>query len=374
MDQLVAIDLASGALLGALPPVSGPFDSASIADIDANGRPELVTVATEGPRYSGSYRLLFLDFTDGRIDYLEEVAWNEPAPTPASAVAQLDGDLQLEVCTFRGVESSVSIRCEDALTHEVQWETPLPEAVFGVTLAVADLDGDDSPELVGTTELGGAMALNGLTGALLWFDALLEGPDSSGSRLRLANVDNDSGLEVLVGGRYGPPSIGAFVVLDGVTGSVDFGPFQLDGAVFEPMQLDSGPHEVVAARPDGSIARVDLSTGDLGPTLATFAAPVHSLRAADLTRDGVVDLVGFSTDRLRIIDGASGQETWSSDFLGLRSGYPDGHWIFESGHDRPPVILADTFVGFIAIEAPLFSLFGDGFESGGTLEWSRVEP
>lgn len=272
------------------------------------------------------------------------------------------------------MQSLSAVRCEDAASHQIQWETVLPEGLHAFVLTIADLDDDGASEVVGSTHFGGAFVLEGSTGALRWGTPYVEGSDSEGERLRVADLDDDSGLEILVGGRRFPTGIGGLTVFDGTTGDVDFGPLQVAGGVIETTQLDTGPFEVVAATADGTIVPVNLSTGELGPALYAFEAPVHAIRAADLTRDGTPDLAGFSADRLRVIDGALGQEIWSSDFLGTRSGYPDGLWIVARGAGRAPCVLVDTYVGIHVFESPLQLLFEDGLESGDTGAWSNVQP
>jgi hypothetical protein len=371
LNRIVALDLDSGTIVSATPGLSGPFESASLVDLDRSGSLELVTVATEGARYSGDGRLLYLGFPERSILFLEDIAWTDPEPHPASTVGQLDSDEQLEICTLRGNSQTRTLRCEDSVSHSPQWEVELPENVYGSALAISDLDGDGASEIVATTDQGGALALQGQTGAPIWFTS---GGSAAGYRLRIANVDGDAALEVLVGGRYNAPNPGAFRVFDGATGELEFGPFSFHDAVFETIQLDEGPVDVVVAEPDGTIGRLNLLTGELEATIADFGEPVRALRSSDLNRDGTVDLVGFTTGRLKVFDLASSTIAWSSEPLGSRAGLYDGLWIVNTTANGPPIVLADTFVGLVGIEAPLVLLFADGFESGDTQAWSHVQP
>lgn len=205
----------------------------------------------------------------------------------APVVADFRGDDRPEVAI--GTRSAVVALSPNGT---VQWTS---EAVS--TDVVAGPPGSDRLVTSGTS---GVRALNGTTGAVAWswaFDGVTRVHD-------VADVDGDSGWEVLVG-----TTDGQVVVLDAENGTPEWSTtVSSAGAVVQgprPADLDGdGTLEVVTATREGTVVALD---GETGAEVAAFerAVPVWTfVTPADLDGDGADEvLVRYGDGRVTALDG-----------------------------------------------------------------------
>ncbi|HXE96939.1 MAG TPA: FG-GAP-like repeat-containing protein, partial [Dongiaceae bacterium] len=111
------------------------------------------------------------------------------------AVADLDGDGTKEIVTSNGTGISVY----NAQTGEVKWSV---NSGGGASIAVGNVDSDAAPEIVTTTYGGKGYVLNGLTGAVKWSYI-----NSFGSIVRLADLDGDGKQEIIGASSWGKITI-----------------------------------------------------------------------------------------------------------------------------------------------------------------------
>lgn len=376
LDEIVAVDLSSGEILATSEDIYGPIGTLGVGDFDADGDPELATITLS--RVSNVARWTFLDRSTHEIEYLEPAEPYQERAYGGLATIQMDGDPRPEICGFREDFLSITsyLRCEDPLTHETQLEYTFPEGHQGSVLAIADLDGDQEEEIVATTTYGGVLVFDSGTGDLRW-GVLEAGANVSGNRLRIGDLDADAAKEIVVGGST-TCCDAAIVVYDDGTESLEYGPFTLTDHTFEIAPRSGGPgNDLLVSGESHTIRALDLSSGELSAPIASYAGPVNSIRAADVTRDGVVDWVVLVEDRIVVRDGALGADIWTGPDLGWESSYPpfaEALWVEEGPGQAPPWIYASLREGIIAFEAPLIPVFLDGFESGDTGAWSEVMP
>jgi hypothetical protein len=152
----------------------GPHSSVLLADLDGDGRAELIrgTVDTAPGRIGR--RLVVLDPATGRELRGATVDPTFEPATPDGAVmaaGQFDADAQAEIVLAYADLGWRPLRVIDGLTLETQWERYFQPAV--VAVAAHDVDGDGTDDviaLVGRT----LMFLDGRDGSDIWASAPLD--------------------------------------------------------------------------------------------------------------------------------------------------------------------------------------------------------
>ncbi|NOT30867.1 MAG: VCBS repeat-containing protein [Planctomycetes bacterium] len=238
-------DERTGAVLGGFDSGVDRLGGFAVADVDHDGRAELLVIADPFSSQPG----LSVFEADGTL------LWSLPALEGMSlVVAELDGDDAVEIVTSAG-------DVVDADTHAIQHHFPvtgglllevgqldadrLPEIViarsFGTlwafdvdvpaekwhfenfntsALELADLDGDGIDEvLVGDAQFGGITFYDGVT---LAQEGFLSNPDHGITDIAVADLDDDPGLEIAWGTGSSSTGTDAFFVSSAETQAVEW--------------------------------------------------------------------------------------------------------------------------------------------------------
>ncbi|MCK6523728.1 hypothetical protein L6R49_20145 [Myxococcota bacterium] len=272
-NTLVAISGDDGALLFELPGAAGDAGVA-IADVDADGVSEVVTVNNKG-------RVI-------AVDGAGTIEWTSPAlglPTfPQLTVADLDGDGLPEViadlAVLNGEDGSLAATLGNVTTRH---RTPV----------AADLDQDGQQEILLGEHVFDA------NGALLW----TTGATGMGTFAAVADVDGDPGGEV-------------YIVSKNQVYLYDEDGTQLKRASLPGEEPNPGPPCVADFDGDGEVELVV----PVGTTLAAFNHKLTNLwdvpmqdasgsagcSGYDLDGDGAYEVIIADEVALRILDGATG--------------------------------------------------------------------
>jgi len=375
--SLSVVDTVTRAIEYTAPDLRGPLRGLGIADLDLNGRNELVA-ATESGSAEGDEagRLLTWIGDSGTLvrvgEPLESGGFGGYKLGPVVA-SQLDADPQPEICL--AITSPNRIRCEDGLSHEVHWEVPIPDGAEGLALLAGQLDEDPSHEVIVATSASKVLAFEGDSGWLKWGSPQLQ--ESSGPHnLRIGNVIGDSRIEILAGGAGGFPS--ALALIDAQSGLLALPeiPWTLGIEGFELAEIDGDPEiELLVSRDNGDIVAFDPVTQTFGAPIASFEPTILAFRFGDVTRDDVPDLILTRFQGgLLVWDGAAGAVTWTSPWLGDRPGLQGSLWIGDFDDDSISEIAVSMEAALAVFEAPLVALLRADFETGDTSEWSSTQP
>jgi len=266
----------------------GFFASPAVADVDGDGKLDLLAGSMDHSVYA-------LRGTDGAV--LWHVAGLEHYVRNSPPIADFDGDGRLEITVQ--TEAAV-VHTYDALTGREKWSIDLGDIVAS-TPAVGDLDGDGRPEIVYSMVVqGGVVALHG-NGTLMWrnvaHDFSYRGPT-------LVDVNGDGRPDV-VEGDTDDPSVTAYRGTDGaILWETHLpGPWASGPLVTADIDGDGTP-EILSGSDAGLIA-LDAQTGAI---LWTFRMP--PIRGEPLVRDidgdGLAEiLVGAGDGRLYVLGAAT---------------------------------------------------------------------
>jgi len=370
-DGILLFDPATLLLQARTLPLASQLATFALGDLDGDSAPDLVA-AFRGDSYGyGEERIAYFDISARRIDWVEPTS----EETEFLALGQADADPQPEICrTNSGYYYDHSLRCEDSLTHAVEWGIDFQGNDSPGQVALLDLDGSAPLEVAVPTASGFVYAFEGPSGWLRWAS-----PASASltSTLLVAEVDGVGPPELLSGGGvdyYG----GNLAVIDPATGAILAGPHEIYLSAFDAANVDGDPEMDVVGGigtyGTSQLAEIDPWTGAIQPAIATFDDPVRAIRIAEMTGDAQLDFVVVSGSKALVIDGETTNIVWESPDLGSEAQGSNDLELADLGGSNRPEILVNLGVGFAVFGVVDLVLFADGFESANTSAWSTTLP
>ena len=295
-ETIAAFDVASSAAVFVLDRIESPIVDLATGDLTDPPTRFVATASSSGEfSWNGPAHLLRFDVPELELAYSSAIENPEASGTVNLLSAQLDSDAASELCVAYSENGGGIVYCEDGQTHEEQWRVHLADGP--VSIVAADLELDGSNEVLIGTSLAAVYALDGEVGWLRWRTEIFW--DASFSVVRVGNVDLDAALEVIAGGSGSGPHPDLLMVFDAQSGALEWGPHLTQALAFDVGQIDQDEvDEVVIGTEGGEVRVLDPITGSTSPPLSDFGQTVHSLRIADLDRDGVADLAVCAGGRL----------------------------------------------------------------------------
>jgi hypothetical protein len=359
--------------------VSGYWELPGVGadDLDDDGVPDLLVATRYGaavPDASGAGELLQLRGRDG---------WFERSRLPGfpgpPGVAQIDAAVVLRPASGQAAElcaaSGPDLRCLDGRTGAETWHTGVDPGHRILDLAVGDLHGDGSREIV-LSEIDdqawdvAVRALDGTTGAELWSTPRFPF-GNGGDHLLIGDVDRDGSAEVVLAGRL----LEGFVVIDGSSGAVEGMPttVQLEDLTLGDVDGDGWP-DLVASDTYGQVGIVDATTGAWLQDLLTVAEPIRSLAVGDFVGGPGGELAVLTQDTTRIFDPVTQQALWSSPQANYSWSSAELAVADVDGDGREDLVIRGWPWGLAVVGEPYAGndIFRDGFELGSTVAWSRA--
>lgn len=173
-------------------PAAGPVSAVVEADINRDGRPDLVLIE---PATSG-FELVWLE--NGTTGWTRRLIATS-ASLAGMAVADLDRDGDLDVVASSPANNAIRWFANDG-GDGTAWlpQTSITNTAGGITgIAVADIDGDGQQDIVGALTGVGEVRFWRLNGAGLWQERLI-GAGASGIReVAVADIDSDGRIDVV---------------------------------------------------------------------------------------------------------------------------------------------------------------------------------
>jgi len=265
-------------------PTAGSDSPPTIADIDNDGKPEILHGGFDG-------HVLCLNAEDGSQAWSKTVfsnSWVQTAPT----IVDLDGDGQLDFVagTWAFSPDTSRIYAYRASNQTLLWSKAVADYIYHGT-ATADIDNDGKPELIVGDYSGKLYALNGENGSTLWeYQASVY----IGAPATIADVNHDGNCDVIFCDAYGVGALsntggliwyynipGVATAFRGVAVADIDGDNQLD-VVFGT----SKGHVIVLKGSNGNVIwDMDLAA-HIGKTFDIDHAPL----VADFDQDGKIDI------------------------------------------------------------------------------------
>jgi hypothetical protein len=328
-DYLFVHDVATQAREWRSADIDGPFYAMDYGDVDDDSEPEILYGCISSESGYGDGLWFVHDAVTKALEYQSD----EPTGSDWMGLwrvrhGNVDDDPQAEVFIITSRAYTGYIQAYDGLTHTLEWEAQTVGSGQGfVSMAVADVDDDNTLEIVAgvfkehTGSPGEYLyVFDGVTGAEEWRSVALGSGWPSLSLLRVADVDDDANLEMLVS-VFG----GALYVYDGVTHVEEVQSFDLDITALDVADVDGDDQiDIVIGNSSGALHVIDVETGGIMTTIGNYGGQIDGLSVVDVNLDVVPDYVFAVGNELYIYNGADpAQALWGSGVIGSSVGRND---------------------------------------------------
>jgi len=263
--------------------------------------------------------------------------------------------------------------CEQRKTSELVWNSELPVLGSQSSPRVADLNQDGTLDIVigagkneGQSSSQGILALNGLTGDILWQQ---ESNDQVYGSATFYDINDDDVVDVFIGGRSP-----VFKALNGKTGEVlwkfeyhhesdpilKFARFNFNSSVLVPDQNNDGLSDLLNINGGNSLAIPGLENDRFPGVLMVFDIRTGNILAADTMPDGkesYMSPLSFTdpgNNETSIIFGTGG-ETISGNLYIAKLGD-----LMKGKLTNASILVSENKHGFIATPV-LADITGDGY-------------
>ncbi len=309
-DHLLLYDTVSASVEIESPSFFGPHYSLSQAVI--GGEPQLVysTYYPGGFDADPSYFQVDADTLE-TIRASAEIAGG-PQYLFGVEAADLDGDGEDEILV--GGDDGMLAAYEGA-SGALRWQSAISDGHQIHGIEAVDVDGDGDLEVVAsahrrtTAATGPAIfVFDAADGSVEWQSSSLINGFVQAPHLRVADVDGDPALEILVAGE-----LDDLWIFDGQTKALQLQTSSLQITALDTADRDGdGVDEIFVGNDDGEIVILDPSTGAVVDTVHPLSyAPIQGLQVVDLNQDGDLDYAFALRGRPQVVSGADGSVLWA---------------------------------------------------------------
>jgi len=260
------------------------------------------------------------------------------APMAALAIADLEGDGSKEVVTSDGV----GLRIYSFATGELKWSLA---SGGGSSLAVGKVDDDPALEIVTTGYGGQGFIIDGVSRSVDW-----QYVNGFGAKVQLADLQGDAKLEIV-----GASAWYKITIFDGALKSPLWEiatDLDIDAVTVADASGDGVPEIIYGDRQSGGLHAIDAATHLQKWYISNYDGGISGIGVADLDLDGSQEVFwgagGYSTggDYLYVADPLTGAIKWKSvDVTGPWSALAVGD-VDDDGEDEVLMISGGSDSGY----------------------------
>lgn len=265
--------------------IDGPFNAIRVADVDSDGRQEIITLSYES---ESSYESGIMSVFDAQTHQLEwqsdgNFFYGSWTGMYAFEVMDIDSDDIMEIVVAAGETYDGKIWVVNGLTYEIESEYEYYSEDIDAFHAfdIADVDGDGQPDFIAGNS-DAIYIINPDDYAVKW--SIETNTFSELSRVKAGNVDLDSNIEIV-------SCQGKISVTDGLTHQ-KWETLQSDFTSFDLHDYNNdGVKDIIASTINGSIGAIDGQSAEITWILTGFEARIDGVRMANIHGDETPEIV-----------------------------------------------------------------------------------
>ena len=325
--------------------VDGPFHAMDIGDVDSDGTEEIVFASFEsGSGYDDGYVFIY-DATTFQLEWQSpKNMFNGRAWTGIHAlkIGDVDDDGVREIVVGTDDLRDGVIFIINGQTHAVEQSYSYDDSAPIYTLDIADVDNDDQTEIIaggGRASTGAPgvyiYVINGSSGTVEWKSISLGAYWSEFYSVKVADIDNDDTPEIV-------GTNDKIYVFDGITHQMwkstdtGFGPLDL-----ADMDNDGIP-EIVAGTSMGNVLAIDGQTYNTEATYRFGGSTIGSMVVYDIDADSSNDIVYTSSGILTVYSIQNSQNIFQSEYLSPSAGAFNGLAVSHVNRGKAVEIIVGT--------------------------------
>ena len=189
-----------------LPMITGNPYTVVVADVDGDGKPDII-VLNSGSGLISIFRNISSPGILATNSFASEIDIPTVSGAQSLAVEDLNGDGKPEIVTANGGNNTISIFQNQSTIGIISYASPVNFAAgnFANDVAIADLDGDGNPDLAVLNRIDGTVSVlrnlgNGGTIATSSFASQVVFPAASqGRHIVVGDMDGDGKLDIVTG-------------------------------------------------------------------------------------------------------------------------------------------------------------------------------
>jgi hypothetical protein len=335
--------------------LDGPFYAIDVGDTDNDGDNEIVIISSQSNSGYGDGIVQIFDALTHELEWKSDsnmfggYAWTGIHDVKIGDVDD-DNEQEIVVATDRLYDGAIYVI--NGTSHLIEQSYIYDDGAPIFSLAIADVDNDNQTEIIAGGSIANSGApgvyvyvITGSTGVVEWHSINLSGMWSSVTALELADIDNDSVLEIVA------LNDNVFV-FDGIShqqwqsslsGCNGLDLFDIDYDDIE---------DIVVGTSSGKLIAIDGQYYSEKFNLTASSNEIVGLQTYDIKNDGNNEIIFGSAGRLNIFSITDANVIWQSETLGTIAGRFNSIVVSDIDADQRAEIIIGTNYTVVGFQEP----------------------
>jgi hypothetical protein len=335
--------------------LDGPFYAIEVGDTDNDGDNEIVIISFESNSGYGDGIIQIFDAVTHELEWKSDAnmfggyAWTGIHDVKIGDVDD-DSEQEIVVATDRLYDGAIYVI--NGTSHLIEQSYIYDDGAPIFSLAIADVDNDNQTEIIAGGSIANSGApgvyvyvINGSTGVVEWHSINLSGMWSAVTALELADIDNDSVLEIVA------LNDNVFVI-DGISHQQWQSTLSgCNGLDLYDIDYDD-IEDIVVGTGSGKLIAIDGQNYSEKFNFTASSNEIVGLQTYDIQNDGNNEIIFGSAGQLNIFSISNANVIWQSETLGTIAGRFNSIVVSDMDSDQRTEIIIGTDYTVVGFQEP----------------------